>query len=228
MQFRLRDRPCSWVFTWQEVFTSCHTCTIGTNGYIPWISGTTFSRPLHRHRHLPGSVWPNPRSNEPDHQLLGLSSCWHQCGRSVMRPESGSTCRPALSYDQLCGSYSALIKCSSARRHCSPRTQWPYASEPRTRRLLLCAGAAYPLSNVLQWGHPEDAVAVAFLLYACLAASDKRWAKSAWLFGAAVAFQPFVLLALAPLYFPAGLRRLPSLLAPARHQQLPSSSFHLH
>ena len=63
----------------------------------------------------------------------GLSSCWHQCGRSVMRPESGSTCRPALSYDQLCGSYSALIKCSSALRHCSPRTQWPYASEPRER-----------------------------------------------------------------------------------------------
>ncbi len=85
----------------------------------------------------------------------------------------------------------------------------------RARRLLICTGDVYVLSNVLEWGHPEDAVAVAFLLYAWLAASDRRWAKSAWLFGAAVAFQPFVLLALAPLYFPAGLRRLPALLARA-------------
>jgi hypothetical protein len=85
----------------------------------------------------------------------------------------------------------------------------------RARRLLICAGEVYVLCNVLTWGHPEDAVAVAFLLYSCLAASDRQWPKSAWLFGAAVAFQPFVLLALAPVFFPAGLRRIPGLLARA-------------
>ena len=83
------------------------------------------------------------------------------------------------------------------------------------RRLLICVGEVYALYNVVHWGHPEDAVAVAFLLYSCLAASDKRWSMSAWLLGAAVAFQPFVLLALAVVFFPAGLRRFPGLLARA-------------
>jgi len=85
----------------------------------------------------------------------------------------------------------------------------------RERRLLICAGGVLALYSVVLWGHPEDAVAVAFLLYSCLAASDRRWATSAWLFGAAVAFQPFVLLALAPVFFPAGLRRVPGLVARA-------------
>ena len=85
----------------------------------------------------------------------------------------------------------------------------------RARRLLICAVEVLVLYNVLWWGHPEDAVAVAFLLYSCLAASEKRWPKSGWLFGAAVAFQPFVLLALAPVLFPAGLRWLTGLLARA-------------
>ena len=83
------------------------------------------------------------------------------------------------------------------------------------RRLLICSAAVLVLYNVLWWGHPEDAVAVAFLLYSCLAASDRRWAKAGWLFGAAIAFQPFVLLALIPVLFPAGLRWLPGLLARA-------------
>jgi hypothetical protein len=85
----------------------------------------------------------------------------------------------------------------------------------RARRMLVCAGEVFALYNVLLWGHPEDALAVAFLLYACLAASERRWPMSGWCLGFAIAFQPFVLLALAPLLFPAGLRRLPSLLARA-------------
>jgi len=83
----------------------------------------------------------------------------------------------------------------------------------KARRLLICAGEVVALYNVVWWGHPEDAVAVAFLLYSCLAASNRRWSTSAWLFGAAVAFQPFVLLALASMFLPAGLRKLPGLLA---------------
>jgi hypothetical protein len=83
------------------------------------------------------------------------------------------------------------------------------------RRLLICAGEVYALYNVLLWGHPEVAVAVACLLYACLAASEKRWSRFGWLFGAAVAFEPVVLLTLPALLFPAGWRRLPGLLARA-------------
>jgi len=65
------------------------------------------------------------------------------------------------------------------------------------KRLLLAAASAFALWSVsVQWGHPEDAVAVALLLYAILALSDGRDARSAWLAGAAVAVQPLVLLAL--------------------------------
>ena len=105
---------------------------------------------------------------------------------------------------------------------------WPLRSTPQCISLVRCGrrcrapwsheGAAaadlrWWCPRALQRGlvgtSPEDAVAVAFLLYSCLAASDRRWATSAWLFGAAVAFQPFVLLTLAPVFFPAGLRRVP-------------------
>ena len=81
------------------------------------------------------------------------------------------------------------------------------------RRVVICAGEVLVLYNVLWWGHPEDAVAVAFLLFSCLAASDRRWPLSGWLLGFAVAFQPFVLFALPAVFFPAGWRKLPGLLA---------------
>jgi hypothetical protein len=81
------------------------------------------------------------------------------------------------------------------------------------RRLLICAVEVFALYNVVLWGHPEDAVAVACLLYACLAASQKRWSRFGWLIGAAVAFEPVVLLALPFLLFAAGWKRFPGLLA---------------
>ncbi len=65
------------------------------------------------------------------------------------------------------------------------------------RRMLLAAASAVALWSVsVQWGHPEDAVAVALLLYAILALSDGRAGRSAWLAGVAIAVQPLVLLAL--------------------------------
>src|SRR5712691_1368296 len=67
----------------------------------------------------------------------------------------------------------------------------------RPKRFLLAAAQAIALWNVsARWGHPEDAVAVALLLYGVLALSDGRTSRSAWLVGAAVAVQPLVLLAL--------------------------------
>ena len=46
------------------------------------------------------------------------------------------------------------------------------------------------------WGHPEDAIAVALMAYVVISVLDQRWARAGWLFGAAVAFQPLVLLVL--------------------------------
>lgn len=76
------------------------------------------------------------------------------------------------------------------------------------RRAALCAAEAVLLWNVtLWWGHPEDAVAVAFALYALVLALDGRYAGAGWLMGAAIAFQPLVLLMLPVLLAMAGLRR---------------------
>jgi len=67
----------------------------------------------------------------------------------------------------------------------------------RWKRAVLAAAGAVALWSVsVRWGHPEDAVAVALLLFGILALSDSRPRGSAWLIGAAVAVQPLVLLAL--------------------------------
>lgn len=64
----------------------------------------------------------------------------------------------------------------------------------RERRAVLCAVQA-----VLLWpvtvisGHPEDAVALALAAYALIFAFDRRFTGAGWLFGAAVAVQPLVI-----------------------------------
>jgi hypothetical protein len=87
------------------------------------------------------------------------------------------------------------------------------------RRLAIGACGAFALGNVLWWGHPEDALAVAFLLFAMRSALGKRWVLCAWLLGVGFAFQPLIGLAIPVVIFSAGWRRLPSLflriLAPA-------------
>ncbi|HEV3288517.1 MAG TPA: hypothetical protein VG123_05955 [Streptosporangiaceae bacterium] len=86
----------------------------------------------------------------------------------------------------------------------------------RWRRAVLTAAEAMALWNVsVQWGHPEDAVAVGLLLYAILALSRSKTARSAWLLGAAVAIQPLVLLALPFLAVVIEPRRLAGYLARA-------------
>jgi hypothetical protein len=67
----------------------------------------------------------------------------------------------------------------------------------RSKRAVLAVASAAALWNVsVQWGHPEDAVAVGLLLFAILALPDGRARPAAWLDRAAVAVQPLVLLAL--------------------------------
>jgi hypothetical protein len=69
---------------------------------------------------------------------------------------------------------------------------------PVLRRSLLMAVEVVALWDLLEnnW-HPEDALAVAFVLWAILAVLDGRWRRAGWLLGLAVAFQPLALLALA-------------------------------
>ncbi len=86
----------------------------------------------------------------------------------------------------------------------------------RPKRAVLAFASAAALCNVtVEWGHPEDAVAVGLLLYAILALSEARPTRSAWLTGAAVAVQPLVLLALPIMLAVVERRRLAGFLARA-------------
>jgi hypothetical protein len=83
----------------------------------------------------------------------------------------------------------------------------------RGRRGVLCVAEAVALWNVaVIWGHPEDAVAVGFALYALTFALDGRWTGAGWLFGAAMAVQPLVVLMLPVLLALAGRPRVVGLL----------------
>jgi len=87
---------------------------------------------------------------------------------------------------------------------------------PARRRAWLVGAEVVALWNLLvvQW-HPEDALAVALAVWALLGALDGRWARCAWLVGAAVALQPLAVLAVPALATLAGWRRLPGLAARA-------------
>ncbi|HUY21212.1 MAG TPA: hypothetical protein VMV22_02610 [Acidimicrobiales bacterium] len=79
----------------------------------------------------------------------------------------------------------------------------------RPKRALLAAAGAIALWSVsARWGHPEDALAVALLLYGILALTGSRVEHSAWFVGAAVAVQPLVLLAMPVLLVVVEPRRL--------------------
>jgi len=87
---------------------------------------------------------------------------------------------------------------------------------PRWKRFFLAGASAVALWNVsVQWGHPEDAVAVGLLLFGILALSEARTVQSAWLLGAAIAVQPLVLLALPVLLATIEPRRMPGFLTRA-------------
>ena len=64
------------------------------------------------------------------------------------------------------------------------------------RRWVLAGFEAVAAWGVVAWwGHPEDVLAVALLLAACVAVLDGRWAPAGWLLGAAVVVQPVTLVA---------------------------------
>jgi hypothetical protein len=79
----------------------------------------------------------------------------------------------------------------------------------RPRRAILCITEAVLLWNMtVRWGHPEDAVAIALAVYALISAFDGRFARCGWLIGAAMAFQPLVLLIVPALLAFTGKRNL--------------------
>jgi len=94
----------------------------------------------------------------------------------------------------LLGPYEILVSCS-ALFACDALAQRLGVS--RGRRKLLCVAQGLVLWNVsVIWGHPEDALALALAVYGLVLAFDGRWSGAGWLFGAAVATQPVVVLAL--------------------------------
>jgi hypothetical protein len=75
------------------------------------------------------------------------------------------------------------------------------------RRGILALAEGVVLFNIsVLWGHPEDAVAVGLAIYGLIAALDGRFSRAGWLLGAAVAFQPLVVVAL-PILLVIGGRR---------------------
>jgi len=101
---------------------------------------------------------------------------------------------------------SALFALDAAAR------RWAF-SERRRLALSLVAGLGV-VSAVVFWGHPEDCVALAFVVWAALAVERDGaggLARAGWLLGIAVAFQPLALLAAAPVVARFGRRVLPPL-----------------
>jgi len=81
------------------------------------------------------------------------------------------------------------------------------------RRLMLCLAEGVVLwPTLVLWGHPEDALALALAMYGLVLAFDGRWTGAGWLFGAAVATQPLVILMLPVLLAMAGRQRALALL----------------
>lgn len=67
----------------------------------------------------------------------------------------------------------------------------------RRRRIgLLVVEGAVVFFVVTLWSHPEDLVATGLATYALLMAHRGRWNAAGWLWGAAIAFQPLVLVIL--------------------------------
>jgi hypothetical protein len=78
--------------------------------------------------------------------------------------------------------------------------RWGYSN---AKRLALSAVAGVAVvSAAAYWGHPEDCIALALVLWAALAIDrdcSKPLTRAGWLLGFAVAFQPLALLSVAPI-----------------------------
>jgi len=70
-----------------------------------------------------------------------------------------------------------------------------YLGTSRFARVVVCWAQAVLLWPVVViWGHPEDAIAVGLAAYGLIATWRRQWARSGWIFGVALLFQPVVVL----------------------------------
>jgi hypothetical protein len=76
----------------------------------------------------------------------------------------------------------------------------------RARVLGSAAGAVVLWPVLVMWGHPEDAVALAFGMLAIRAALDAKWRWCGWWMGLAVVMQPLVVLMVPVLFASAPVR----------------------
>ena len=103
----------------------------------------------------------------------------------------------------------------------------------RLRRSVLGAAEAAILWNItVPFGHPEDAVAVALAVYTLIFAMDERLSGAGWLFGAALAFQPLVIMMFPILLVMGGKKRALGLMVrgviPAAVVTIPSLAGNFH
>jgi hypothetical protein len=161
-------------------------------------------------------------------QILTLQSTY-QAHTDVLR-SGGNVYVPHPQVFLLLAPYELLLSCS-ALFACDALAQRLQVGAGR--RAMLCLVEAVLLWNVsVQWGHPEDAVAVALAVYAFVFALDARWNATGWLFGLAIAMQPLVIVVLPILLVMGGRQRVGGLLVrsavPAIVVVIPSlaSNFH--
>jgi len=83
------------------------------------------------------------------------------------------------------------------------------------RAVLACVEAVLLWGLVVVVGHPEDALAVALATWALLWAFEEKWTGAGWLFGAALAVQPLVVVVFPLLLVRGGTRRTLGLLVRA-------------
>ncbi|MCL4445921.1 MAG: hypothetical protein M1134_03455 [Actinobacteria bacterium] len=67
---------------------------------------------------------------------------------------------------------------------------------PRKRFVTVGLVAVALWNVVVWWGHPEDALAIGFVMFATNNVFEQRWERAGWFAGLAVAMQPVSLLAL--------------------------------
>jgi hypothetical protein len=128
-------------------------------------------------------------------ELVGLSPHLHATGQPL---SMWFVLGPAA----LLFASTALFALDAVARH------WHFSDG---RRLALALVGGVGVANVAGgWGHPEDCVAVAFVVWAALVLErdgSRAAPRAAWLLGLGIAFQPLAVLGVAPALARLGWRR---------------------
>jgi hypothetical protein len=169
-----------------------------------WSMSTASRAILHghfSHIYVPGNALTSPPAFEfllvpvlAFGELLGLSPHQHGTGQ-------------AMSMWFVLGPVAALLASTPLFALDAVARSWRWSER---RRLALALVGAFGVANLaVAWGHPEDCVAVALVVWAALAmehGGDAAAPRAAWLLGAGIAFQPLAVIGLAPVLARLGWR----------------------